>query len=49
MYLLHTGDTPVAPFDLALLVAFAEGQHAITPDHLHAVHDELIAVLPLAV
>jgi general secretion pathway protein A len=34
--------------DLALLVAFAESQHAITPDRLHAVHDELIAVLPLA-
>jgi general secretion pathway protein A len=34
--------------DLALLVGFAEAQHAITADHLHAVHDELIAVLPLA-
>ena len=34
--------------DLALLVGFAESQHAISPDHLHAVHDELIAVLPLA-
>ena len=34
--------------DLALLVGFAEAQHAITADHLHAVNDELIAVLPLA-
>jgi general secretion pathway protein A len=34
--------------DLALLVGFAEAQHAITGEHLHAVNNELIAVLPLA-
>jgi general secretion pathway protein A len=34
--------------DLALLVGFAEDQHAVTADHLHAVHDELVAVIPMA-
>jgi general secretion pathway protein A len=34
--------------DLALVVGFANGARAIEPHDLHAVHDELIAVTPLA-
>jgi general secretion pathway protein A len=34
--------------DLALLVGFANGQHAIAGDDLQAVHSELVAVLPAA-
>lgn len=32
--------------DLALLVGFAEERHEITPDHVAAVHGELVAVAP---
>jgi type II secretory pathway predicted ATPase ExeA len=32
--------------DLALLVGFANGDQAIGPDDLHAVHDELVAARP---
>jgi general secretion pathway protein A len=34
--------------DLALLVGFANGAHAIDDDDLRAVHDELVAVAPVA-
>lgn len=34
--------------DLALLVGYANGDHAIESSDLHAVHDELVAVAPAA-
>jgi general secretion pathway protein A len=34
--------------DLALLVGYANGDHAIGADDLHAVHDELVVVMPAA-
>jgi type II secretory pathway predicted ATPase ExeA len=34
--------------DLALLVGYANGDHEIGPDDLHAVHEELVLVLPTA-